>query len=310
MHLHENAELFRDVVRAVSEDQDDKDFAIIEKDYYVTMILKLLAEEVKDCVFKGGTALSKCYKVIDRFSEDIDISFSNTLTQGQRKKLKDETIAGISANLKMPIVNWEQARSRRDYNCYIFDYQPIDGFVKESLIPGVKMEVVLSSLAFPAVEMEVTSLIYDFLKKDNAALIEEYDLQPFKLKVQGLDRTFIDKTFAICDYYLQGKTERNSRHIYDLYMLAPKVKFDDNFADLIKEVREQRLNLPACLSAQPGVNVNELLKKIEDEKYFFNDYVSITSIFQNKPLSYDEAITVLKAIIESGVFAEAEQQKN
>lgn len=303
MYLHENIELFRDVISATSEDQGDKDSAVIEKDYYVTMILKLLAEEAKDCVFKGGTSLSKCHKAIERFSEDIDISFSNTLTQGQRKKLKDETIAGISEKLKMPIVNWDQARSRRDYNCYIFDYRPSTGFVKDSLIPGVKMEIVLSSIAFPTVEMEVTSLIYDFLIKENAELIEEYNLQPFKIKVQGLDRTFVDKTFAICDYYLQGKTERHSRHIYDLYMLSSKVKLNDSLAGLIKEVREQRMNVPACLSAQPGVNVNELLKKIADEKYFFNDYVSITSVFQSKPLPYEEAITVLDTIIDSGLFA-------
>lgn len=306
MYLHENKELFRDVISATSEDQDDRDFAIIEKDYYVTMILKLLAEEATDCVFKGGTALSKCHKVIDRFSEDIDISFSNTLSQGRRKMLKDETIAGISEKLKMPIVNWNQARSRRDYNCYIFDYQPSNGFIKESLIPGVKMEIVLSSLAFPTVEMEVTSLVYDFLIKDNAELIEEYNLQPFKIKVQGLDRTFVDKTFAICDYYLQGKTERHSRHIYDLYMLSSKVKLDASLAGLIKEVREQRINVPTCLSAQPGENINELLKKIVDEKYYFNDYVSITSVFQNKPLPYEEAITVLNTIIESGLFTEKE----
>ncbi|MCQ2467078.1 MAG: nucleotidyl transferase AbiEii/AbiGii toxin family protein [Clostridia bacterium] len=302
MYLHEDLELFRDIISATSEDQGDKDFAIIEKDYYVTMILKLLAEKSENCVFKGGTSLSKCHKVIDRFSEDIDISFSNALTQGQRRRLKDEIIAGISTELKMPIVNWDQARSRRDYNCYIFDYQSIDGYVKESLIPGVKMEVVLSSLSFPTVEMEVTSLIYDFLKKDNAELIEEYNLQPFKIKVQGLDRTFIDKTFAICDYYLQGKTERHSRHIYDLYMLSSIIKLDDNLAELVREVREQRVNVPNCLSVQPGVSVNEILKKIEEQKYFFNDYISITSVFQNKPLPYEEAITVLQKIIETGLF--------
>lgn len=85
-------------------------------------------------------------------------------------------------------------------------------------------------------------------------------------------------------------------------MLFPKVTLDDGFADLVKEVREQRLNVPTCLSVQPGVDINELLKKIEDEKFFLSDYVSITSVFQNKPLPYEEAITVLKKIIESGVF--------
>lgn len=105
MYLHEDLELFKDVISATSEAQNDRDFAIIKKDYYVTMILKLLSENAPDCVFKGGTSLSKCHKVIDRFSEDIDISFSNVLTQGQRKKLKDVTIAKISESLHMPIVN-------------------------------------------------------------------------------------------------------------------------------------------------------------------------------------------------------------
>ena len=59
---------------------------------------------------------SKCHHVIDRFSEDIDITFSDTLTQGQRKKLKNNVIANISKTLELPIPNWEETRSRRDYN--------------------------------------------------------------------------------------------------------------------------------------------------------------------------------------------------
>jgi hypothetical protein len=47
MFLHENIELFRDVLAATSEDQSDRDIAIIEKDYYVTMILKLLAADAR-----------------------------------------------------------------------------------------------------------------------------------------------------------------------------------------------------------------------------------------------------------------------
>ena len=46
--------------------------AIIEKDYYVTLVLCELAKQVPDLLFKGGTSLSKCHKIIDRFSEDID----------------------------------------------------------------------------------------------------------------------------------------------------------------------------------------------------------------------------------------------
>lgn len=50
--------------------------AIVEKDFRVCWILKRLFAEpaLKDhMVFKGGTSLSKVYRLIDRFSEDIDL---------------------------------------------------------------------------------------------------------------------------------------------------------------------------------------------------------------------------------------------
>ena len=43
---------------------------VIEKDYYVTITHKALFEKVTDLVFKGGTFLTKCYQLLDRFSED------------------------------------------------------------------------------------------------------------------------------------------------------------------------------------------------------------------------------------------------
>jgi predicted nucleotidyltransferase component of viral defense system len=47
---------------------------IIEKDYYVTEALRLLAGSYSDrIIFKGGTSLSKGWNLIQRFSEDIDI---------------------------------------------------------------------------------------------------------------------------------------------------------------------------------------------------------------------------------------------
>ena len=58
---------------------------IVEKDYYVTLILKKLSEIEYPVVFKGGTSLSKVFGVIDRFSEDIDITFTEHLGEGRRK---------------------------------------------------------------------------------------------------------------------------------------------------------------------------------------------------------------------------------
>ncbi len=301
MFLHNDKELFKDVIVATAVDQN-RPVAIVEKDYYVTMILKLLAQVEPRCVFKGGTSLSKCHHVIERFSEDIDITFSDTLTQGQRRKLKNDTIDNISKVLDLPIVNWDETRSRRDYNCYMFDYEPIEGEVEKSLLAGVKMEVALGSIAFPTVKMPVDSYVYQYLSKENMEIIREFGIEPFEMTLQSLERTFADKVFAICDYYMEGKVKRHSRHIYDLYMLLPKISLDAEYKELVSEIRKHRAKMSICPSAQPEVNVSEVLKEIIDKEIYKADYKEITTYFQNQPLEYEKAISVLKTILDSGVF--------
>lgn len=73
MFLHNDKELFQEVIVTAAEDLGLV-VRIVEKDYYVTMILKKLSIWCPECVFKGGTSLSKCHHVIDRFSEDIDFA--------------------------------------------------------------------------------------------------------------------------------------------------------------------------------------------------------------------------------------------
>ena len=73
MYLHEDQDIFIDAIQKTREETGIEP-AIIEKDYYVSMMLRLLAASNIDFVFKGGTSLSKAYKVIERFSEDIDLT--------------------------------------------------------------------------------------------------------------------------------------------------------------------------------------------------------------------------------------------
>ena len=302
MLLHKDREQFESVLNAVSNELGVP-VTIVEKDYYVTMILKQLAIKAPGCVFKGGTSLSKCHHAINRFSEDIDITFSDKLSQGERKKLKNQVIAGISEYLDLTIIDWDNTRSRRDYNCYTFKYSPIEGYVPESIIEGVKMEVVLGSISFPTVEMEVDSYIYQVLKVDNMDFIREYELEPFTMTLQSIERTFIDKVFAICDYYIRDDVNKHSRHIYDLYMLLPKITFDDIFKQLVEDVRNERLKMPKmCPAAEAGIDINEYLQLIVDKRIYEKDYDEITSYFQKERVDYDEAIGVIDKIINSKMF--------
>ena len=80
------------------------DFAV-EKDWWVVQTLKIIFEmEIAEhLVFKGGTSLSKAWKLIERFSEDIDLAvdrrffgYSGELSKKQLTKLRKETSSYIS----------------------------------------------------------------------------------------------------------------------------------------------------------------------------------------------------------------------
>lgn len=300
MVLHKDKKSFDIAIRAASRHFNVSP-AIIEKDYYVTLVLRELAKQVPDLLFKGGTSLSKCYKIIDRFSEDIDITLdSEHQSQGKRRNLK-YTIVEICSNLGLNLLNENETRSRRDYNCYKIDYCARHSL--SGLNPQLLVETVFIVKAFPDEIKQASSMIYDYLKAvGNDEAIAQYELEPFDIHVQTLDRTLVDKVFAVCDYMLDNKTERQSRHIYDLSRLLTLVKLDDNLKVLIKEVREDRKLGTKCYSAQDGVSVPNLLRQMIDTEFFKKDYEDSTEKLLSKPVTYEEAIKAIEMIIASDVF--------
>ena len=299
-YLHNNREQFAEAIN-LAVFQTGLAPEIIEKDYYITLILRKLSEMFDFVVFKGGTSLSKCHKVIDRFSEDIDITIDNSLSQGQKKKLK-YGIVEIVEELGMKISNIDDIRSRRDYNCYRIEYDSVLQFTSGAVNPMVIMETSFTEVSFPTVTLAVGSYIGKLLQEEAPEMLTEYSLNPFEMKVQGLDRTLIDKVFAVCDYYLSGRVKKHSRHIYDIYKLSPLVRQDDDFKKLIQEVRDVRSKASICLSAQPDVNVTELLYKIIRDEVYKEDYNTLTVRLLKEKVDYNESIQVLRKIADSGFF--------
>ena len=65
MNLHKEPDLFEEIINRTSEKMIISS-AIIEKDYYVSMLLREIVNSVEGIVFRGGTSLSKCYNIIMR----------------------------------------------------------------------------------------------------------------------------------------------------------------------------------------------------------------------------------------------------
>ena len=162
MYLHNDKNAFSKILEDVGKASNIQ-VDLVEKDYYVTLILKELAVASDKIVFKGGTSLSKARKAINRFSEDVDISFTEHVGASRRKKLKYNIIAPIAQELGLVISNFDKTQSDRDVNNYAFEYVPL--FKSDKHVdPTVKVETSLITAVFPYDEMLIGNYIADYAK--------------------------------------------------------------------------------------------------------------------------------------------------
>jgi predicted nucleotidyltransferase component of viral defense system len=236
--------------------------------------------------------------VIKRFSEDIDINLDGVkeLTQSRKKQLKNNIVSVIDG-LGLMLSNPEQIKSGMDYNLYKIAYHT--AFENSALKQHLEVESAFRIGAFPTVKMPASSLIYDYLKEKRLdGIISEFGLEPFEVRVQALERTFVDKIFAICDYYMNGRIYAQSRHLYDLYKILPRMTLDDKMKAFIEEIRKVREGKHDCPSAGKNVSLFEIVKKIIAEKTYKVDYNDITSVLLYERAAYDEAIAAIQNIAD------------
>lgn len=186
---------------------------IVVKDYFVTLFLKTLKTNLPNFIFKGGTSLSKCYKAINRFSEDIDLSYypinDGKITQSTIKET-NRKIRQTIEDLGFEYLNATDFKSGRKFQRFLvqYTYQENHVVVRDHIV----VENTLLSLAFPVQELEINCLMADYLLVQQfPEIIKTYHLEPFPVYAQDIGRTFIDKVFAVCDYYIENNPTEHSR---------------------------------------------------------------------------------------------------
>ncbi len=252
MILHKQKEEFRDLIEASA-----KYFKIsnvyIEKDYWVTYLLKKLrlSKYIDTAIFKGGTSLSKAYKIINRFSEDIDLAIiSEDLSSNQTKTLMKNIEKAILDDNFKEIINSQTSKGSK-FRKTVYEYPKITkglfGHANENLI----LELNSFAQPHPFIQKEISTYIYEFLSKQNddaKALIEEYDIEPFSINILDYKRTFCEKISSIAkasyeddENYTQTKSK--IRHFYDIYFLIQEqdIKLfiqSDDFIEMLKKVKQ------------------------------------------------------------------------
>ena len=303
MELYKNKEQFNDAIIEASRLLKINE-ALIEKDYFVMFLLSELNKAIPGLLFKGGTCCSHAYHAIDRFSEDIDLSLDTKHFGRNHNKEANHKIIEVCDNLGFKISNRDEVinHSHGSFNCYYIEYPAL--YSSPAVKPYVQIEMAFYQKSYPHEIKPVNSLIGEWLiDSGNEEVAKLYNLMPFDVCVQKLERTFVDKVFAICDYYERKEIDRNSRHIYDLYKISQIIDlYDKSLYQLIGEVREERKKNSKCISATDGYDINNALKEILDSNLFKSDYKEVTSKLLTKNVDYENAVKVLKLIVESNLF--------
>lgn len=306
MRLHQNKDDFMTLVSLVADYYGLQDYQV-EKDYFVSVLLKELSEGSDvPLVFKGGTSLSKCYKVINRFSEDIDLALmtsDSVVSSGVRRSMKNFILSKIE-NSKMEIMNQDEIRSGRDFNTYKIKFEKLFDS-DEDVFSHIVIETIVVYRPYPTTTVNVNNFITNYLiEMDRSDIIDSYALTPFKMLIQSIDRTFIDKLFAICDYHIHGKYERYSRHLYDLHMIWRSSLLDmktlnEIMYDVIYDRQRYDDRNPSC---KKGSCPNLILKEIIEKGVYKNDYLNVTDKLIYKTVPYEHCTDSILEIINSGII--------
>ena len=224
MTFHHSPE-FREALQAAASSLRMRP-VLIEKDYWVTLVLRNLAlsDFSDNVVFKGGTSLSKAYHCIDRFSEDVDLAIlkGTGISKNQLNKLIKSVEQSITIGVQyIPDHPSEEKRGRNRKTFYRY---PTTGPSNE--FGNVKGEIQIEINSFthpiPFEIIEIESYLAVFLRKngfDN--FVEEFQLQPYKLQVLSRERTFFEKLLSLVRLSYEGKEtiRKKVRHFYDLFKL-------------------------------------------------------------------------------------------
>ena len=298
MKLHTNTQEFTELISLTA-----THFSIlpefIEKDYWITLILNNLSQSshANSVVFKGGTSLTKGYRIINRFSEDIDIALLDEKLTGNALKTKirkiEKTITTDLTEIEEPGVT----RKGSVYRKSLFQYP---SNINSRLVNNVQKRIIVEINSFanpyPFVQQEITSFIAEFLTATNQSeAIQEYGLQVFSLNILDKRRTMLEKLVSLIRFsYAENPSRelaKKIRHFYDLYYLAKDKECAEYLqsSEFQKDLSELLIHDKQEFDEPQGWQT----KAVKDSPLitdFPNLWTNLRSTYQNEltPLAYSE----------------------
>lgn len=263
--LHEDKEKFSDMIYGVVK-QTGFPAQLLEKDYYLTLILSKINDLSADLIFKGGTCLNKVYYVYYRLSEDLDFSMklpAYTTTRGNRRKciqpVKDN-IESFVDQFGLKVEDKEKA-GRNVSKQYVYN------LIYQSTLRPQEMKIKFEiDLRFnPLLKTEKRGVTHKFLHpftqeplfdggKVNSLSLKEIVSE--KLRAAALRQIIAPRDFYDLDFIIRQGFNLKDKEVLKLFV--KKIEEDNGDPDLAK----YKINL-----GRPDKEIKDMKSRIENELF-------------------------------------------
>lgn len=288
MLLHLNKFEFENFIEIIKEREDiDKD--IIEKDYYVCLILKELSkrQDYLKSYFKGGTAVYKILDTMNRFSEDIDLTVKVIPEQSNTKNKNRLKESALGYEVKGLELSKDECIDNKGSVTGIYRYNSIYDTSKDPLHRAgiIQVEATSFTVSEPYKKYKIEPLIYKLANESERKILkEQFEISDFDINIIKLERMFIDKVFAAEFYYIRNMHKDTSKHLYDITILAQ--------TKAIKELLQNKEELEKLISykrqeesiRKGGIDADLKIKDFTYLKQDFNE--ELLKEFENMQNKY------------------------
>ena len=302
---------------------------VVEKDYWVCWMLnRIFSGPFADkLTFKGGTSLSKVYRIIERFSEDIDLTIDKAVLgidpaesleeegigSKQKKKRRDAFETHVQEFLHSKIFPWLEQQLKFHLHDEKYELLPdpddpqalnfiypetFDDGGHAYIPPRIKLEFGAKGESSPQERRQVTAYIYEHLPQ-----INDGDAA-FEVAVLLKDRTFWEKVTLLHSIAHRPADKalppRMSRHYYDVHRMAEDRAFIDAVSEdmdlLAAVVKNKRQYFYESWdwydNAKPGTL--KIVPEAQRLKAIGEDYAAMRDMFFREPPAFNDLVTALQ----------------
>lgn len=282
---------------------------ILEKDYYVCLVLKDLASKQKElqAYFKGGTAVYKILDHMNRFSEDIDLTVTinkNESNNSNKTRLKK---SALGYNIDSLVLMTDETIDKKGSITSFYKYNSLFSLNELFKSERIQIEATSFTVSEPVSTYIIEPLIYKYATiEEKLILKDKYNISNFEIKIIKLERIFIDKIFAAEFYYERKMYEDVSKHLYDISVMIKNndiQKLLKDKTELNKLIdykrREEKSRLGGISEEKNIVDFNYMKLDFNDNLISaFNKMQKIYVLDNESIITIDEVKNTIKTLLE------------